>query len=179
VKKIKFTLMVIVAGLFLVTHAYAWGGHDTGKGFRPCKGAALEKLKLTDDQKAKIEALQEDFFKASKAVREKIFDKSVELRRLWLTANPDKNKIEAVQKELRNLRDQMEDKMTAMRLEINNALTPDQKEKLAYSGWGRGHGFGPRGAMRHPNEFGRGCGEGNCPGQEADIGPSLGMCMCQ
>ena len=170
-KKITLTLMAVVAGLFLVSQAYAWGGYGQGKGFGPCRGAALEKLKLTDDQKAKIEALQEDFFKASKSVREKIFDKSVELRRLWLTASPDKNKIEAVQKELRTLRGQMEDKVTALKLNINNILTPEQKEKLAYSGWGRGHGFGPRGAMRHPHELGH--------GYRADIGPSLGMCMCQ
>ncbi len=162
--------MAVVAGLFLVSQAYAWGP-GSGKCFGSFKGATLEKLNLTNDQKAKIEALQEDFFKASKAVREKIFDKSVELRRLWLTPNPDKNKIETVQKELRTLRGQMEDKMTALKLNINNLLTPEQKEKLAYSGWGRGHGFGPRGAMRHPHELGR--------GYKADIGPGIGMCMYQ
>ena len=34
-----------------------------------------------------------------------MFDKSVELRRLWSQANPDKDKITAAQKEVRTLRD--------------------------------------------------------------------------
>jgi Spy/CpxP family protein refolding chaperone len=89
-----------------------------------------------------------------------MFDKSVELRRLWLKENPDKEKILAVQKEVRALRDKMEDKATALHFEINKVLTPEQKEKLANSHWGRGPGFGPRGGMRGPG--GHGAGMGMC-----------------
>ena len=39
-----------------------------------------------------------------------MFDKSVALRRLWLQDNPDKDKIIALQKEVRTLRDQIQDK---------------------------------------------------------------------
>jgi Spy/CpxP family protein refolding chaperone len=171
-KKITFTLMAVVAGLFLVSQVYAWWpGSVPGKGFGFCRGEVWEQLNLTDNQKTKIDALQDEHFKTTRNLREKIFDKSVELRRLWLNANPDKNKIEAVQKELRSLRDQMQDKITALRLNINNVLTPEQKEKMAYSGWGRGRGFGQRGAMRNYGEFGR--------GYETGMGPGLGMCLCQ
>ena len=169
-KKITLTLVAVVAGLLLVSQVFAWGPGG-GKGFGSCRGAALERLNLTDAQKAKIETLQNDHLKATKPLQEKVFDKSVELRRLWLQANPDKNKIFAAQKELRNLRNQMEDKVTALRLDINNVLTPEQKEKLANSRWGKGHGFGQRGAMRHHGEFGQGRGAG--------MGPGLGMGMCQ
>ncbi|MFA5323276.1 MAG: Spy/CpxP family protein refolding chaperone [Smithella sp.] len=167
-KKITLTLMAVVAGLLLISQAYARGPEGVGKGYRPCRGAALEQLKLTDTQKAKIETLQNDHFKATKPLQEKIFDKSVELRRLWLQANPDKAKITAAQKELRNLRDQIEDKNTALRLDINNVLTPEQKETLANSDWGRGHGFGPRGAFRHHG----------ASGYKAGMGPGLGMGIC-
>lgn len=169
-KKITLTLMAVVVALLLTSQVFAWGP-GSGKGFGPCRGAALEKLNLTDAQKAKIETLQNDHFKAIKPLQEKVFDKSVELRRLWLQANPDKNKIFAAQKELRNLRNQMEDKNTVFRLEMNNVLTPEQKERLANSGWGRGHGFGQRGAIRHHGEFNQGHGAG--------MGPGLGMGMCQ
>ena len=162
--------MALVAGLLLFSQAFAWGP-GFGKGFGPCGGAALEQLNLTDAQKAKIEALQDDHYKATRPLREKVFDKSVELRRLWLQSNPDKNKIVAAQKELRNLRNQMEDKVTVLRLDMNNVLTPEQKEKLANSHWGKGHGFGQRGAMRHHGEFAYGGGGG--------MGPGLGMGMCQ
>ena len=89
-----------------------------------------------------------------------MFDKSTELRRLWLQATPDKAKITAAQKEVRALRDEMQDRVTAMRLEIRKILTPEQNEKLANSHWGRKPGFGPRGSMRGHDEY----------------GPEMGMC---
>jgi Spy/CpxP family protein refolding chaperone len=169
-KKITLTIVAIAAGLLLFSQAYA-RGPGFGKGFGPCRGAALEQLNLTDNQKAKIETLQNDHFKAIKPVQEKIFDKSVELRKLWLQANPDKDKIFAAQRDLRNLRGQMEDRITSLRLDINNVLTPEQKEKLANTGWARGHGFGPRGAFRHNVDFIR-------SSYETGMGPCLGMGMC-
>ena len=148
-KKITLTVMAVAVGLLLTSQAFAWGpGPGKGRGYGPCREAGLERLNLTDDQIAKIDALQDDNYKATRLLREKIFDKSVELRRLWLQANPDKDKIAAAQKELRTLRNEMEDKVTALRLEIRKVLTPEQNEKLANSGWGRGPGFGPRGGMR-------------------------------
>jgi Spy/CpxP family protein refolding chaperone len=164
-KKITLTLTAVLAGLLLTTSAFAWGpGPGKGRGYGPCGNAGLEKLNLTDDQKAKIEALQDANDKATRPVREKIFDKSVELRRLWLQANPDKGKISAAQKELRTLRNEMEDKTTALRLDINKVLTPEQKDKLANSRWGGKTGFGPRGGMRGDCGFGAGQGPGPCLG---------------
>lgn len=167
-KKLILAFTAVAVGLLLTSQAFAWGpGSGKGRGYGSCQGAGLERLNLTDDQKAKVEALQGANDKATKPLREKIFDKSVELRKLWLQANPDKDKITAAQQELRTLRNEMEDKVTALRLEIRKVLTPEQNEKLANSGWGRGHGFGPRGGMRGRGEFG--------PGH----GPGLGMGMCQ
>ncbi len=165
-KKITLTLTAVALGLLLASQAFAWGP-GPGRGHGYCREAGLERLNLTDDQKAKIEALQTANWKAIKPLREKMFDKTVELRRLWLQANPDKDKITAAQKELRTLRDEMQDKNTAIRLEVRKVLTPEQNEKLADMGWGRGPGFGPRGGMRGHGEFG--------PGN----GPGLGMGMCQ
>lgn len=143
-KKITLTLTAVLAGLLLTTSAFAWGpGPGKGRGYGPCGNAGLEKLNLTDDQKAKIEALQDANDKATRPVREKIFDKSVELRRLWLQANPDKGKISAAQKELRTLRNEMEDKTTALRLDINKVLTPEQKDKLANSRWAEKQALAP------------------------------------
>jgi len=166
-RKLALTLTAVAVGLLLTTQAFAWGpGYGKGRGNGPCRQAGLESLKLTDAQKAKIEALQEANYKAIKPLREKIFDKSVELRRLWLAANPDKVKITAAQKELRTLRDVMEDKHTTLKFDIRKVLTTEQNEKLANSGWDRGSGFGPRGGMRghggHGSGHGRGLGMGMC-----------------
>jgi len=82
--------------------AYAFGpreGRTTGRGFQTgdhCGGyyglAGLNKLNLSDEQKARIESLREAHIKDIRPLREKMFDKSVELRRFWLEANPDRNK---------------------------------------------------------------------------------------
>jgi Spy/CpxP family protein refolding chaperone len=154
-------------GVLLTTPVFAFGpreGRGPGAGYGNPDGtgrgyyhhAGYGRLNLTDDQEAKIEALQIAHEKDIRPIREKMFDKSVELRRLWLQTNPDKNKIDAVQKDVRALRDKLEDKDTALRFEINKILTPEQKEILASSGWGRGPGFGPRGGMRGPGAFGPG-----------------------
>ncbi|MDD4091949.1 MAG: Spy/CpxP family protein refolding chaperone [Smithellaceae bacterium] len=169
-KKITLTLTAVLVGLLLTTSAFAWGpGPGKGRGYGPCGNAGLERLNLTDDQKGKIEALRDANYKATRPVREKIFDKSVELRRLWLQTNPDKGKITTAQKELRTLRNELEDKATSLRFEMNKVLTPEQKDKLANSRWGGKTGFGPRGGMRGDCGFGAGQGPG----------PGLGMGMYQ
>ena len=166
-KKIVLALTAAALGLLLTSQAFAWGP-GPGSGYGPCRNAGLERLNLTDSQKTKIEAIQDAHYKATRTLREKIFDKSVELRRLWLQTNPDRNKITAAQKELRVLRDEMEDRHTAMKFDIRKVLTAQQNEKLSDSGWGRGSGFGPRGGMRGHGGYGWGHGPG----------PGLGMGTC-
>jgi Spy/CpxP family protein refolding chaperone len=160
-KKLTIILMAIAIGLLLSVPAFAFGpGPGEGRGPGDCGQAGFNKLNLSDEQKAKVEALVTANRKEVRPLREKMFDKSVALRRLWQQPNPDKDKIIALQKEVRTLRDQIQDKTTILRLEIRKVLTPEQQEKLANSGWGRGEGFGPRGGMR---------------GHHGD-GPGMGMC---
>lgn len=166
-KKILVLLAAIGLGVLLTAPAFAFGhregrgpgpgcGNPDGHGRGYCGEEGLQKLNLSDEQKAKIEALEIAHKKDIRPTREKMFDKSVELRRLWLQTNPDKDKINAAQKEVRALRDKIEDKATALRFEINKVLTPEQKEKLVNSGCGKGPGFGPRGGMRGHDGFGPG-----------------------
>ena len=160
-KKLTLVLIAATLGILLTVPAFAFGpgeGRSLGGGRDEgyCSKPALWKLNLSNEQKTKIEALQTYHLKEVRPLREKVFDKSVELRRLWLQANPDKDKITATQKELRTLRDKMEDKATALRFEIHKILTPEQSEKLANSHWDRGPGFGPRGGMRGHDEHGPG-----------------------
>ncbi len=171
-KKLTLVLMAAALGVLLTIPAFAFGpgdcsGNGPGGDRYYHRNAIFKKLNLSDEQKTKIETLQTAHLKDVRPLREKMFDKSVELRREWLKANPDKDKITVVQKELRTLRDKVEDKATTLRFEIRKVLTPEQNEKLANSHWGRGSGFEPRGGMRGPGEFG--------PGH----GPGLGMGPCQ
>jgi Spy/CpxP family protein refolding chaperone len=165
-KKLTLVLMIVGLGLLLSTSVFAFGGPrgDRGPGYGPGGGmepgyygkVGFDRLNLSDEQKTKIEALVTASQKEIRPIREKMFDKSVELRRLWLKENPDRDKILAAQKEVRTLRDKIEDKATALRFEIRKVLTPEQQEKLASFGWGRGMGFGPRGGMRGHGGYGPG-----------------------
>ncbi|MBN1474035.1 MAG: Spy/CpxP family protein refolding chaperone [Syntrophaceae bacterium] len=169
-KKLMLTVVAVGLGLLLVAPSFAFGpregksqkagyGNSDAASRSYCSQAGLSRLDLTDEQKTKIEAMHLAYQKDTRPIREKMSDKSVELRRLWAQANPDKKNIEAKQKEVRVLRDQLEDKRTAFRLDVNKVLTPEQREKIAAYGWGRKSGFGPRGGMRGPD---RGFGPGMC-----------------
>ena len=159
-KKFTLTFLAVAMSLVLSMPVFAFGpgggaGHGGGSRHHH-DNAVWSSLNLSDAQKAKMQTLQTAHWKDIRPNREKMFDKSVELRRLWLQENPDKDKILALQKEVRTLRDQLEDKATTHKLEIRKVLTPEQREKLVNSGWGKGMGFGPRGGMRGHSERGPG-----------------------
>jgi len=106
-KKLTLVLMAVTLGVLLTMPAFAAGpggcpgngpGGDTGYH----RDKIFKKLNLTDEQKTKIEALMSGNQKAIRPLREKMFDKSVELRRLWLQANPDKDKITAARDDAAN-----------------------------------------------------------------------------
>ncbi len=158
-KKLTITMVILAMGLLLSMPVFAHGpGRDCGPGEGKGPGIGMgrdfhhgaiwAKLNLSAEQKAKIEALELAHRKEVRPIREKMFDKSVALRRMWLQTNPDKDKILALQKEVRTLREQLEDKATTHILDIRKVLTPEQRDKLVNSGWGKGMGFGPRGGMR-------------------------------
>ncbi|HUV07202.1 MAG TPA: hypothetical protein VMX75_05700, partial [Spirochaetia bacterium] len=75
-------------------------------------------------------------------------------------------KITAAQKEMRSVRDQMQDKMTAFRLETLKVLTPEQREKAKSfaSGYAAGRGYGPGRGFGKGHGFGPGAYGGGCQG---------------
>ncbi len=81
-------------------------------------------------------------------LRKQGFVKHAELAALWKAEKPDQNAIQAKQKELKALTDQMQEKMTAFRLEAKK-IAPDFD-----MGMGMGMGPGPGESM------------GNCPAAE-------------
>ncbi len=163
-KKLMAVLGCVLLSMVVTANLAADGG-PRGRG-RACnekarhheKGgeyALFAKLNLTNEQKAKARELREAHLRDVKPLRDQIFSKSGDLRLLWLQANPDKEKILAVQKEIRSLRDQMQDKNTALRVDIVNVLTPEQREKA--------------------KAFGPGCGLYPCMGDDHMMGPGPGM----
>ena len=135
-----------------------------GRGNGPCCNwdfTNVPGLNLTAEQKTKIADMRSAHLKDVKPLQDQMFSKKGDLRLLWQEKNPDQAKITAKQKEIRALRDQIEDKSTNHRWAIYKELTPEQQETLrAYGPAGRcmGGGFGPGAGG------GRGPGQGGGPG---------------
>ncbi len=165
-KKTSLALLISLLIVGLATAAFSWGGGQGGCGRGPGYGAcaggditALSNLNLTAEQTEKIQALKQTQMKETKPLIDKMFAKRGDLKLLWLEKNPDQEKIMATQKELRVLRDQMQDRMTAYRLTILKILTPEQQSKIQ-SNMGRGMGMG----MGMGRGAGMGFGSGGCAG---------------
>jgi Spy/CpxP family protein refolding chaperone len=160
----------IIVGLGLIpvlalvaTVALAWVprfGLGFGRGFA---GPAFDSPpipNLTAEQSAQIKALRDAFLKETEPLQKELYAKAQELRNLWQSANPDQAAIAAKQKEMIDLRTQLQEKATNLGLEIRKVLTPEQLAQLpAFSqgagfgpsaGFGPGMGFGPRMGMRGP-----------------------------
>ncbi len=172
----KKLLAVVTMVLFLavavspVLAQRGWGpgggrGSDSGwgPGGGPCGYLTSSNSNLTAEQQAKIDTLRASQLKEVKPLQDEMFRKRGDLRLLWLEKNPDQEKIAATQKEIRSLRDQIYDKGTAYRLEVNKVLTPEQQSQFRNAcpggGFGPGYGRGGRGGG-----YGHGYGPGYGPG---------------
>lgn len=161
------TVLVFLAVAVSPVLAQRGRGYGPGGGWGPgnglCSDQAASRLNLTAEQKAKIDELRVSHLKETKSLQDKMHIKRGDLRLLWLEKSPDQEKIAATQKDIRSLRDQLEDKRTAYRLEVNKVLTPEQQVQLRSAcpgggfgpgqgkGAGRGPGHGPGGGMMRGN----------------------------
>ena len=165
-KKIIMSLATVIIVTVFAVSAFAFGpggGRGHGGGYYGGDITAVPGINLTSDQTAKINALRDANLKDIKPLQDKLFSKRGDLRLLWLETNPDQNKITAAQKEIRALRDQMQDKMISYRLEALKVLTPEQQEKVKANRPGRGFGPGTRGGtgwQGGPGYQGGGPGQG-------------------
>ena len=135
-------LLVLALALSLGLAASVWA-QPMGKGMGPGPGM----MNLTPDQAGKIFDLKEKMHTDTAGLRKQMMVKHAELAALWKMEKPDQTAIQAKQKELNALRDQMQEKMTAFRLEAKK-IAPDCDMGMGM-GMGvlhepRRHGYGTR-----------------------------------
>jgi Spy/CpxP family protein refolding chaperone len=135
VRKVSLRLVLALA-LSLGLAASAWA-QPMGKG----KGQGPEMMNLTPEQAAKIFDLMEKLDADTAGLRKQIMVKHAELAALWKAGGAGQNDIQAKQKELNALRDQMQEKMAACRLEAKK-IAPDFDMGKSV---GMGMGMGPGG----------------------------------
>ncbi len=138
--------MVVTCALVLVGSAAMARGPGYGGGWGYGQGYGVPPVSnLTPEQSSKIQAIQQANLKDVAPLQQQLLAKRLELRSLWLAQNPDQAKINAVQKEMLNIRGQLQDRATNARFEISNVLTPEQRAQLTAYGPGMGPGMGRMG----------------------------------
>jgi len=111
-KKILTILTLAIVVAFVSTSVWAgpWGGKFYGR------GPAI--TNLTPEQQSKILALQQAHQEKITPIQEQLFKKKMELRTLLTSQNPDQAKINAVQKEVFDLIDKIQQESTRLRADI-------------------------------------------------------------
>lgn len=105
-----------------------WRFWESGKG-----------LNLTPEQKATFREMRRKFMGENAQLIGALVAKRLELRSLWTDPNSNSEAILAKEKELRDLQNQMRDKVVQGLLEARKTLTPEQISKIGAK-WGMGRG---------------------------------------
>jgi zinc resistance-associated protein len=149
-------LMVGILAAPVFAHRWARGegyGAHGGPGYGPCW---LEGGDVTDNQRAELDKLYENFVKDTDKLREQIWNKSSELDTLLDSANPDANKVRSLQKQISDLQAKMADKQVNFELQARK-IAPDARFGRGEGrGYGQGHGRGY--GMGYGQGYGRGYG---------------------
>lgn len=100
---------------------------------------------FTPEQKSKYQELLRKFNEETAQLRGSILSKRLELQALWSNPNSEDKAIIEKVKELRDLQNELGNKLLQLRLEIRKILTPEQiRESWMGRGKGFGHGHGYR-----------------------------------
>jgi len=113
---VMMSLVLAVALMASVALAGPWGGRFYGM------GPAVPNL--TSEQSQQILALQQAHFEKITPIQQELWSKKMELRGLWLNQNPDQARINALQKEIFDLVDQLQQESSNLRAEILKVISP-------------------------------------------------------
>ena len=113
---VLMSLVMAVALMASAAFAGPWGGRFYGM------GPAVPSL--TPEQSQQILALQQAHFEKITPIQQELWSKKMELRGLWLNQNPDQARINALQKEIFDLVDQLQQESSNLRTEILKVITP-------------------------------------------------------
>jgi Spy/CpxP family protein refolding chaperone len=131
---------------------HMWGSWGSDRG--SCWDYGRGYNELSKEEQKQLTELENKFSNETNNLRNDIWSKSEELQRYLNSTNPDSQKLTEMQRELSNLRAEMDEKRLAYEVEARKIL-PDTRFR---GGYGRGYyghhmrGYGPR--MRYGQ---RGC----------------------
>ena len=123
---VKGLPVMLMLALVLSLSTAAWA--------RPFGGGQMN---LTPEQAGQLFDLKEKFRNETASLRKAMWMKRAEMATLWRAENPDSKAIQAKQKELNVLREQMQAKRVDFRLQARKLCAMGGK------GMGKGMGMGP------------------------------------
>ena len=147
---VKGVPVLLVLALILSLSTAAWA--------RPF-GRGHHRMNLTPEQAGKLFDLKQKFMNETANLRKAMVVNRAELRALWKAENPDAKQIVAKQKELNSVREQLQEKMVAFRIQARKICPQMGKGRGFGMGSGWGHGRGMAMAGNGPGfGMGPGCG---------------------
>lgn len=161
-----FLVVLMLVGFigFSATSYAGWGrggGNCAGAGAGDCPrggyGGQGFGGNLTDEEIGIMQKERNAFFESTRELRERHYQKELELRAELAKQSPDAKKAAELQKEVSGLESELDQKRLDHRLKM-------KKEYPQIYGKGFGGGFGSRGGMGMGPGGGRGPGRGGCPG---------------
>jgi zinc resistance-associated protein len=137
-KNILISMIAAFALVLVASAAMAWNpGYGRGQGYGQQYGCPLVSS-LTPEQTSRIQTIQQANFQEISPLREQLYAKRTELRSLWVTQNPDQAKITALQKDMLDIRAQLQEKSNNARLEVREVMTSEQQAQIGAYGPGMG-----------------------------------------
>ncbi len=127
-----------------------FGPGGFGPGFRPGFGPGFQGgfgpgqyLDLSEEQLNQMNGLRNSIYGETEALRNDLTQKQLEMQKLMTNLKTDEATLQAKQKEMSALREQLFDKMAQIPLEMRKILSPEQIQKLGGSpmGFGRMRGL--------------------------------------
>ncbi len=117
--------LLLALGLVLTLGFTSWAnpfGMGGPQGHSRHKGHWQKFANLTPEQAGKLFDLRQKFLDDTASLRKEMLVKRAELRALWRSDNPDEKQIVAKLKEINAVRDKLQPKFVALRLEVKKLL---------------------------------------------------------
>ena len=167
---LKIVSIAAVLGIFAMTgYGFAYDGWGRGQnrgGYGmngpedcPIWGSGQgqgRRGNLSPEDAQKFQEKRDAFFKATRGLRDGLYQKGLELRSELAKAEPDVNRASGIQAEISKMQSELDQKRLVHRIEMRK-LFPDAGPMLG-AGYGRHHGKGRQGM----NGGGYGPGAGAC-----------------
>ncbi|MGD8492524.1 MAG: periplasmic heavy metal sensor [Desulfobacterales bacterium] len=151
----KISVVVIIVAVFAIaaTSFAGWGrgggrgwggncwGPGAGYGQRGYGGQGYQS-NLSEEERAKLNQERQTFFEATSDLREKLYQKELELRSELAKPEPDAKKAAGIQKEISGLKGELDQKRLDHRIKMRKDFPQSGYRGQGYGRGGRGMGRG-------------------------------------